>query len=820
MSRRPERRRSACFLLWIVSCAIVVGPHDGAHGALVVDQAADERQRLTGLVSLVEGPNNQTVRLTGARELLRISGDAVQEHVLRILRVADAPAQTAMAQALADVPGSVGTVHIEPLLDLLDSDGELVRQAAIAALSRVPATIVAARLRQLVTDTNETTEKRLGALAALGRTLDRESLETVVSALSSDESRIAEAALNALREAVALEFQTGPAEAIEWWRRTREMPWDQWQQLQIQRLGREMSRLSQQTRDLELRLTTTMRESYFRLHESERDKAMLGYLSDPTASVRLLGLELVQSRVAEGKSVTPEIALLTDGLLSDATASVRAAAARTVTAFRNSEDAPRFIELIAHESDGPTRMALINGLGYLGDSETVAALVRFMDLPDEGSVDEVVGALGRLAERDVIPPDQRGEVAETLMRRYPEVCGRNGMESRLLWAMGRLADARCGPLFMQRLASDASATTRSAALRGLTILIVATDSGAAPERIRTREWLDAAMPAAIDPDIAIRRLAIETLAKAGETDAHLETLWDRSFPPRENEESIRKLAWSGVLANFTKRPAEIALDYVAKFRDQTPDDVRRRLELLQLVEAKLVGEPTPRPDLLADVRTDLAAALVGSGQVGAAISAYLAALADVRVANPEAVEGVSLTLLRLALLNARYDDQVAAALGESTIRADAARLWSVAREEIEARSGPDLLPQAIEMVDALAARPPAQFGPEILAELADLQSRIRGLQQTYHRRAVDEALVRLREQPDDALARQIIVDLGTDALPGLVVALRAVLFSDPLDVEAERRIHDLLKQVKPEWPGFSTDADLEQKLESLSEPSL
>jgi hypothetical protein len=89
--------------------------------------------------------------------------------------------------------------------------------------------------------------------------------------------------------------------------------------------------------------------------------------------------------------------------------------------------------------------------------------------------------------------------------------------------------------------------------------------------------------------------------------------------------------------------------------------------------------------------------------------------------------------------------------------------------------------------------------------------RARRLEARAIRETVDAALVRLREDPGDATARQEILALRAKAAPTLRQRLADVLAAEPLDLEAERRLHDLLKAVEPSWPGFAPEASIEEK---------
>ena len=166
-------------------------------------------------------------------------------------------------------------------------------------------------------------------------------------------------------------------------------------------------------------------------------------------------------------------------------------------------------------------------------------------------------------------------------------------------------------------------------------------------------------------------------------------------------------------------------------------------------------------------------------------------------------------------MTGRYDAGIAQTLTDGNPALDGAWLWEQIRGLIEARLQPATLPQCIAMLDGLRAHPPAPFPPETAQEIEALAQRARDLYSQTVAERVAAALVTLRENPDDQAARRSILDLGSAASPTLLAALRDVLAAEPHDAEAERRLHDLLKAIAPDWPGFPADAPIEDKRDAL-----
>jgi hypothetical protein len=236
--------------------------------------------------------------------------------------------------------------------------------------------------------------------------------------------------------------------------------------------------------------------------------------------------------------------------------------------------------------------------------------------------------------------------------------------------------------------------------------------------------------------------------------------------------------------------------------------------LLQAAEKALASRPEARGEL-GWVRAELAARRAAANQIGQAISTYLMALEDLHAGNSQEAARVALKLLRLALLNDRYDEQIAAVLTQSNPGLDGKALWEGVCGEIEQRLRPDGVDSAISMLVALQTNPPASMPADTQEAIEQMLQRARQVRIDADAAAVRGALQRLREKPDDEQARQVITQLGVRAVPALREALRTALQAEQPDADQIQRLHDLVKTVAPDWPGFAPDAPADDKLKSL-----
>jgi HEAT repeat protein len=790
-------------------------------------QSAVDQQRLNDLTVLIEGQNSPRSRRTGARELLRQGWSETVPLVTAILSGSNRPAKVAVALALSDLPKQIAPEYVEPLLEMLaDAEAE-ARRAAALALAGGPAEVVLPNLRELLRSGRQPRVARLAAIDALGLMTQREAVAILIEALAGRDDELAGPALEAIERATAQDFQGDCTAAQAWWHNAAQTTPDQWQRLQIERLVQQDRARQQRVRDLEQRLANALRENYLRTPDGQRPALLNAHLTDVSAAVRLLGLELVQSLVAEGKPLAPETAAHTRELLSAPEPTVRAAAARTVATLRDAADADRFQGLLATERHAIVREALVNGLGYVGVAATVTPLLELLESAGHTISSESVTALGRLAERGVLDGAGRAAVATALLARLRATPDDDHvMRERLLWALSRVGDPRCGREFVAALDTPDGPTVRLAAVRGIAVLADprtakvnghAADpaANADPDRpLTTRELIDALVPLTADPDAGVRRAAVEALAQFASDDAHAEALWNRLPAEREPEETIRVTAWRGATRIVASRP----VDEIELWLDRLPGDAATRgqhaVELLQAAEKNLDGQPETRAEL-GRIRARLAGEQAALGQIEQSLSTYLTALEDLHAAESAELPRVVLELLRLALLNDRYDAQLAAALASENPALDGGALWEGIRGEIEQRLDAGEIDRALAMLIALRTNPPTSMPADTQAALELALQRARRAQAEADATLVNDALQKLRANPDDAPARRAVLELGPRAVPPVRDALRSALQSEQPEPDHVQQLHDLLKALLPDWPGFAPDAPVEQKRASL-----
>lgn len=675
----------------------------------VFDEPA--RERLDGLAALVEGPHAPDVRRTGARELLALPWPEVRERVAAILAGNNAAAQSALAEVLAATPAQLAPEYIGPLVGLLASSDGGLRDAAGSALAVYSAADVVPRLRIILSAEDTPRATRLGVLATLGRFAQRDALDAIASALGAADPAVASAALSALEQATATDFQGDIKAAQGWWDQTRQLPETQWQALQLRRLAQRDRANQLRIGTLEQRLVRVLEGNFTRAKDNERVGLLKDYINDATSAIRLLGLDLVQRHLSAGKpveSLPADLVASVRTLLTSPTPREQEAAIRAVTFFRDPNDAPRLIGLFQNSRYRSVRLAAVNGLGYLGNGPATTALLAGLSEADTDLTTEIVAALGRLAERGALDDGGRTAVINALAQLFAHAKREQvALRERILWAMGNLADQRFAATFSAALNPAEAVAVRQAALRGLSVL-------------NLPQTCDALIPAVSDPDPVIRRGAIELLAKLGASNDHLEALWSRLTAPSEPEETVREAAWRAALAMLERRTVADRDAWLARLSGEGAGSAARRIDLLRSIARTLEADGPNAGAQLGQVEARLAAEQVRLGQVDDALATYQRALPRLCAAHSDRVTSVAAEILRLALASEKYDPPIAMLLRSGDCAVDTTTLLRTIEDGLTQRLEADDIEGAERLLAALRRDPPADWTPDALERLAAL----------------------------------------------------------------------------------------------------
>jgi HEAT repeat protein len=819
--------------MWFVAAMAAFGPvafaatQSSSDKQEPASQSAFDQLRFDNLLSVLEGQNSPQARRTGARELLIQGWAEVTPRLVAILRGANQPARIAVAYALSDAPDRLTVEFIDPLFEMITEPEDDVRKAAALALAAGSSDDILARLKIMATSRDLPAPSRRSAIDTLGMMTQRDAVKILVELLTDPDPEISETALQMIEQMTAQDFYGDPEAALDWWQKAKLKPNAQWQRMQIERLIRQNRAREQRCRDLEQRLAVTMQDSYYRAGEAQRPALLSTYLTDTSVAVRKLGLVLVQAILAEGKTLPEDLIAQTRELMNATEPEVRAAAIQTVATLRNSIDADRFKNLLASEHNRNVRRALVNGLGYVGNAESLPMLLDLIQTPGSTVINESVTALGRLAERGILDSAGRKQVTDLIIAQYEGASHDNAvLRERLLWALSRLGDPRHAKIFVDCLNTAEPGPVRLAAIRGIATLVdprktktngngtPATQSRDSPA-LNSTQLLDTLLPFVGDSSIEIRRAAVESLAQSAATEQQIAALWTRLDPNQESEEEIRLTAWRGAVRILAARP----YGEIQAWLQRLPGDEKYRrqhtIELLQAAVTSSGTAPQTQNDL-GPIRARLAAEYAATNQIDEALTNYLGALSALAASQPREVTRVAVELLRFAIQHGRYDGQLAAAIANCSPALDSAALWTGIRGEIENRLNPDEIDQTIETLAALQAHPPATMPAATQTAIGDLLQRARQIRRDNDAAVIAANLQKLKDNPNDPKRIEAILGLGNRAAPIVRETLRAALKAERPDNAWIVQLRDLLKSLEPDWTGFTPDATLEDKLNSLN----
>lgn len=722
----------AMLLLFVVALPLVAQAPPALPRA-----AGPDPQRMADLIGIIEGQNTLQARRTAARELLRQSWLDTPARLAAILSGSNRPARVAVSQALADSREFLDDRYIEPLVALLSDSEPEPRQAAAVALATYGSPIVVQRLERLLAEAEASPQCKLAAIDALGNMTQPAALGVLLALTSDSASPLCRPALSALERATAQDFANDPQKALDWWRAAQGQDPTVWQQLQIERLVRQSNGLSQRTRELEARLVAAQRESYLRLPEADRQTQLTSLLSDPIDVLRILGLDIVQGQLSEGKTLVPDLVSRCRGLIAAAEPRVRAAAIRTISTLREKADAETFRSLLATESAPDVRIALVGGLGYCGGPEIAQSLITLISGEEPALAEEAVASIGRLAERGELDSASRNSAIDAILSRPSGALPKSAAaRERELRSLAKFADVRISPVLFAALDAREPSPLRIAGIRGLAALALAINGNAAeppstspatsaatststPVPLR-HVVADALVGLLAENDLQVRRAAIESLATVADAESHLQAIWTRLSPAVEAEEALRTLAWKAVMGYLSGRSIRELQAVADRKIDGEAIPPQRRLDLEQLIEKALLADPQQRA-ALGICRARIAALRAELNQIPEAIVAYQASLDSLSASGAPELPRVATEYLRYALLSDRYDTQVASEMKPERVGLNIDQLWKITCEVAELRLKREGPAPVTAMLAAFQANPPTTL-PEGIQK--DLHSRL------------------------------------------------------------------------------------------------
>ncbi len=762
---------------------------------------AGEELELGTLEGQLRDPSRSSKTKTEAAGMLLMRPSPRAAEILAsLLRDNDNPAaQIAIADAIVASPMERKEL-VEPLVALLTGGGEAVRGPAARALARYKDLSVARRLLAAAEDRSLDNAIRSDIIVALQAVPDKQTVATMVRLLDDPAPGVRRAAAESLAKLTNIRaFGEDRAQWKQWWQANKDKDRSAWLVDLADSLARTKAALEADNARLRERLARTLSDLYDAAPATQRDAMLMGFLKDPLADVRLVGLKLVDRKIASNEPVPPETRVEIRNMLADADSRVRQESAIVLASLADGEALEALLGRLHAEALPEVRSALLKALGRLRDEQALPAVLGEISSPHENVAAAAATALARIAGKAPLEPAQRTKAVEALVGRYDAIdpTAGNGVALReaLLTAMGAVGDESVMPV-LEGAIKDPAAKVRLAAVVSLARVGKA----------------DAAGPLAAltaDDDRGVRQAAIAALGAVGGTE-QLPTIVNLTNPAVEADAVVRQQAWEvalAMLAEADEQTLEKVADSLATRQDALPE----RIKILQMLVTKVKAK---NGRALPSAQRRLGGALVQAGRPAEAAALLAEAHAAYAAQNaPEALavwdEWVD------ALIAADDPASLTAMADQENTQARTGAFMRLLGRLSELSSQENYLPVirlATEAVDRLGA----QLSDQHLKTLQQMAQEARAKQAAVDQQKVS-ALVGSLGGDDDA-ARAAAADLqamSTRAILPLLAELKKTVAANPTNPQLEQSIVAVLRQISPKLTGYDLSAAAPAKLQLI-----
>ena len=486
-------------------------------------------------------------------------------------------AQLAVARAITML-GSADESFVPPLLKMLTGEEPSVRQAGANALVTYKSPAVARELIAIARGQNRDVAVRVATIDALHRVVTKRYIQTLIDLLTDPVPAVRLASAESL--ARLTNIRTFGADARRWqtwWGINRDKTQVQWLAALAQSLTRSRSALETQNAMLRDRLVKAKQNIYDATGEEQKQAILLEMLKDSISDIRLLGITLIDRRVAANQPIEPKLAQSVGTLLDDEDPRIRQAVAMLKANLAEPGTAEVLLRRLGVELRPAVRVGLLTALGQLKAPQARQAVQAAISSKDVAQARAGAGALARIAEALPLAGKEQNAAARVLQERYAQaVASQNAQELReaLLRAMGVVGDASISGTLVKAL-KDPAGVIRLAAVNGLA-------------RLQAKDAANEIASLAGDPDRGVRQAVITALISLG-GDKFLKTILQRTDPQVEPDQAVRKQALEGVLAHCQRADAA-TLETILKLLNSPSEADDSHVRILSLYVAALRRE--------------------------------------------------------------------------------------------------------------------------------------------------------------------------------------------------------------------------------------
>jgi len=765
-------------------------------------------QELVRLRDFVVGADRALATRRDAAQVLLDKDTPAARAVL--VEVLSGPTPSEPVLAVLEALGGRENAHaefVEPLLTLLRSDDEPTRHGAAAAFAAYQGNDrVRTRLKDLAGLPEAPVAARVAAVGALGRLMDKSSVEALVRLTGDPKPPVAAAASEALADMTGLkDFGASHDAWAEWWKK-HEPDSETFLLANLLRRCREEARRRDMALDrLQARLIRHLQSLYEAADAKEKARLALAHLEDAVPQVRALGADRAAALAREvygtgDGAVRPSYTDLIASALkhvNDEDPAVRSAAAAAMTAWREAPAAAVLLARLDVERAPEVRAALAGALGGLKAVEAVPRLILMLDTASEPEVLRAAGALGAIGEKGS-PGAAAVEPAVRTLSRLARLAPPPAIREAACQALAKIAPPDAEEVLAGAL-EDPVAGVRFSAAQGLGNLAKVGDKTIATLVSRLQ-----------DENKGVRQAAAAALARLGGADA-ARKMADRLKVGAEMEPAARNALWAAVRALVDRSTSpDLANDLGDRFfaREGT-EEMQHAAAMYEAALAKY--PPTARSgQAYQTLYEKLVDAYVAAGMPESAVPALRQLLAITPADNAVRVRELNQQMARILMAREPYAEavpHVVAAVNGAPAEERLSLLKALqTRAETLVKSGRH--EQAMELLDAFGAARADWGGGDMAAALKAIRDQARDA-------AVTQAIAKL-QGPDDqaAAATATLKKIGKPALGNLFDAIQAAAEEKKTVLEA--RVLAVLEAVFGRKDhGYSLQAPLEERLKKI-----
>jgi len=766
----------------------------------LTDAEETDFRLLTG--QLADPARVAKTKLEAAQQLIKRNYPQAAEALKGfLLDNANRPAQVAVAQAIA--LGAVeNALFIDPLMAMLTGTEASVRGPAARALATYKNHGVHDKLMKIVHDVKSDRAVRLEVITILQGLLDKRAVDALIKLLDDRDAAIRDAAAAALTALTNIRtFGNDPDRWKAWWDTNKSKPRTVWVADLAESLGRANAALEAQNTLLRERLVKSYQDIYTATPAARLDAVLMEYLKDALGDIRLLGLELANRRVLEGKKIPPAMAQQAQTMLADTDDRVRRLSALMVANLKGDNAARTLLARLKVETSRSVTEGLLQALGQLRDPVAIPAVLEQVGSKDEDVAASAARALQKIAGKNPFPQAQQDAVARVLVARYRQ----NGysddgsvLREALLSAMG-IVPTKAVTALLQDALKDQAATVRLAAVNGL--------AGLGQPALAA-----SIVPLFSDADRGVRQAAIRAVGKLdGAT--YLTTILDRTRPSVESDPAVQKQAWDEIMPILQQAKSDV-LSTVWQTLDKREGALEQRTKVGQLFIAALAAGKDAR---LPTVQRELAVLLMTSARPAEAAALLDEAHAALAKAQSPDTQAAWLEWMK-ALLASANPEAVKVMASQSNAKA-----FANARTLLDARLKALLAEEQFSQVVLIASAAVEQLADdkrlsaEEKAALAGTLTIARQKQTAADRILVAKLILQLigADATAATAAATELKGMGDRAVGPLVEELRKALTADKPEPKHEKAILDVLAPIAPKLGGYDATADLAARVKCV-----